>query len=80
MTETETPFARPDGRAIDQLREIRFETGIAPHALGSVLVSFGDTRVICAASVDERVPGWMRAQKVEGGWMTAVFNAPLQHT
>ncbi len=74
MTETETPFARPDGRAIDQLREIRFETGIAPHALGSVLVSFGDTRVICAASVDERVPGWMRAQKVEGGWMTAEYS------
>lgn len=74
MTETETPFARPDGRAIDQLREIRFETGIAPHALGSVLVSFGDTRVICAASIDERVPGWMRAQKVEGGWMTAEYS------
>ena len=59
---TETTFARPDSRAVDQLREIRFETGIAPHALGSVLVSFGNTRVICAASVDERVPGWMRAQ------------------
>lgn len=75
MTEsTTTPFARPDGRAIDELRSIRFETGIAPHALGSVLVSFGDTRVICAASIDERVPGWMRAQKVEGGWMTAEYS------
>ncbi|MGJ8653286.1 MAG: ribonuclease PH [Opitutaceae bacterium] len=71
---TETPFARPDSRAVDQLREVRFETGVAPHALGSVLVSFGDTRVICAASVDERVPGWMRAQKVEGGWMTAEYS------
>jgi ribonuclease PH len=75
MTEqTTTPFARPDARAIDQLRDIRFETGIAPHALGSVLVSFGDTRVICAASIDNRVPGWMRAQKVEGGWMTAEYS------
>lgn len=74
MTETETPFARPDGRAVDELRPIRFETGIAPHALGSVLVSFGATRVICAASIDERVPGWMRAQKVEGGWMTAEYS------
>ncbi|MEN8662977.1 MAG: ribonuclease PH [Lentimonas sp.] len=75
MTDTtETPFARPDARAVDQLREIRFETGIAPHALGSVLVSFGKTRVICAASVDDRVPGWMRAQKVEGGWMTAEYS------
>ena len=74
MTDIPTPFARPDGRAVDQLRELRFETDIAPHALGSVLVSFGDTRVICAASVDERVPGWMRAQKVEGGWMTAEYS------
>lgn len=71
---TETTFSRPDGRSVDQLREIKFETGIAPHALGSVLVSFGKTRVICAASIDNRVPGWMRAQKVEGGWMTAEYS------
>ena len=71
---TETTFSRPDGRSVDQLREIKFETGIAPHALGSVLVSFGQTRVICAASIDNRVPGWMRAQKVEGGWMTAEYS------
>jgi len=80
MTENEntpaekTPFARPDGRAVDQLRKIDFQTGIAPHALGSVLVSFGQTRVICAASIDHRVPGWMRAQNVEGGWMTAEYS------
>jgi ribonuclease PH len=75
MPETTTePFARPDGRAVDQLRPIHFEIGIAPHALGSVLVSFGNTRVICAASIDNRVPGWMRAQKVEGGWMTAEYS------
>ena len=75
MSETTTkPFARPDGRAVDQLRPISFEIGIAPHALGSVLVSFGNTRVICAASIDKRVPGWMRAQKVEGGWMTAEYS------
>lgn len=69
-----TPFSRPDQRAVDQLRDIKFETGIAPHALGSILVSFGQTRVICAASIDNRVPGWMRAQKVEGGWMTAEYS------
>ena len=73
-TDSDTSFARPDARAVDQLRNIQFETGIAPHALGSVLVSFGDTRVICAASIDNRVPGWMRAQKVEGGWMTAEYS------
>lgn len=71
---TTNEFARPDNRAIDQLRPIRFETGIAPHALGSVLVSFGNTRVICAASIDKKVPGWMRAQGVEGGWMTAEYS------
>jgi ribonuclease PH len=75
MTEkTITPFARTDKRALDQLRDIQFETGIAPHARGSVLVSFGKTRVICAASIENRVPGWMRAQKVEGGWMTAEYS------
>lgn len=74
MTDNQKPFTRPDGRATDQLRPITFETGIAPHALGSVLVSFEKTRVICAASIDERVPGWMRAQKVEGGWMTAEYS------
>ena len=74
MTDTPRPFTRPDGRTIDQLRQITFETCIAPHALGSVLVSFEKTRVICAASIDERVPGWMHAQKVEGGWMTAEYS------
>jgi len=68
------PFSRPDGRAVDQLRPITFQPGIAPHALGSVLVGFGHTRVICAASIDNRVPGWMRAQNVEGGWMTAEYS------
>jgi ribonuclease PH len=71
---TQVPFARPDGRAVDQLRSIAFQAGIAPHALGSVLVSFGDTRVICAASIDPNVPRWMRAQKVAGGWMTAEYS------
>jgi ribonuclease PH len=73
-TDPNAPFARPDGRSIDALRPITFETGIAPHAPGSVLVSFGDTRVICAASLEDRVPGWMRAQGVEGGWLTAEYS------
>ena len=72
--EKENTFARPDGRAVNELRTIRFETDIAPHAPGSVLTSFGNTRVICAASIDNRVPGWMRVQKVEGGWMTAEYS------
>lgn len=64
---------RPDGRQADQLREISFIPNVAPHATGSVLVSFGNTRVICAATVEEDVPRWMRAQRVEGGWLTAEY-------
>lgn len=49
------------------------EPGIAPHASGSVLIAFGRTRVICAATLEPQVPRWMREQKVEGGWMTAEY-------
>jgi ribonuclease PH len=64
---------RPDGRAPDQLREISFIPNVAAHATGSVLVSFGNTRVICAATVEDDVPRWMRVQRVEGGWLTAEY-------
>lgn len=76
MTDTteDMPLTRPDDRAADELRAITFETGIAPHAPGSVLVSFGRTRVICAATIENRVPAWMRAQNVQGGWMTAEYS------
>lgn len=65
---------RVDGRAPDQLRPITFEAGIAPHATGSVLVCFGNTKVICAATLEPAVPGWMRAQNVPGGWLTAEYS------
>ncbi|MBK1856783.1 ribonuclease PH [Cerasicoccus arenae] len=65
---------RLDGRTCDQLRTITFEPGIAPNATGSVLVSFGNTRVICGATIEKRVPGWMNAQGVEGGWITAEYS------
>jgi ribonuclease PH len=65
---------RSDGRAPDQLRPVQFEAGIAPHATGSVLVSFGATRVICAATIEPSVPAWMRQQKVPGGWLTAEYS------
>ncbi len=67
-------MSRPDGRQPDQLRPISFIPNVAPHATGSVLVSFGDTRVICSATIEEDVPRWMRAQKVEGGWLTAEYS------
>ncbi|MFZ9941262.1 MAG: ribonuclease PH, partial [Luteolibacter sp.] len=56
------------------LRPISFIPNVAPNATGSVLVSFGDTRVICSATIEEDVPRWMRAQKVEGGWLTAEYS------
>lgn len=65
---------RTHDRPLDQLREIDFKIDVAPNALGSVLVSFGNTRVICAASVEDRVPGWMKYQKVGGGWLTAEYS------
>lgn len=64
---------RPDGREPDQLREISFIPNVAAHATGSVLVSFGNTRVICAATIEDDVPRWMRVQRVEGGWLTAEY-------
>lgn len=65
---------RPDSRANDQLRPISFHPNVAPNATGSVLVCFGDTRVICSATIEEGVPGWMRYQKVSGGWLTAEYS------
>jgi len=67
-------MTRPDGREFDQLRPVSFIPHVAPHAAGSVLVSFGNTRVICAASVEEDVPRWMRNQRVQGGWVTAEYS------
>jgi len=65
---------RGDGRLADQLRPISFETGIAPHATGSVLIGFGATRVICAATIEPGVPTWMKQQGVKGGWLTAEYS------
>jgi ribonuclease PH len=66
--------SRADGRRADQLRAISFEPNIAPYATGSVLVSFGLTRVICAATIEPNVPTWMKQQKVPGGWLTAEYS------
>ena len=65
---------RADGRKPAELRSITFEPNIAPYATGSVLVSFGLTRVICAATIEPKVPQWMRQQGVKGGWLTAEYS------
>ena len=62
---------RPSGRAPDQLRPVSLEPGFSRHAEGSCLVKFGDTHVLCTASVDERVPPWMR--NTGKGWVTAEY-------
>lgn len=64
---------RQDQRCADALRNIQFIPGIAPHATASVLSCFGNTRVICAVTIEEDVPRWMKAQHVEGGWLTAEY-------
>lgn len=62
---------RPSGRAADQLRPVRFTRQFTRHAEGSVLVEFGDTRVLCTASVEDTVPPFLRGQGQ--GWITAEY-------
>ena len=64
--------ARADGRAPDELRTIAIEPHFLTHAEGSVLISVGNTRVICSASLEERVPPWMRGRGT--GWVTAEYS------
>jgi ribonuclease PH len=65
---------RIDGRSSDQLRPVTFDLGIAPYADGSVLVTMGNTRVICGVTIEENVPRWMKEQGVTGGWLTAEYS------
>lgn len=62
---------RPSGRNTNELRAVRFTRGFTAHAAGSVLVEFGGTRVICTASVEDSVPGFLRGKGV--GWVTAEY-------
>ena len=62
---------RPSGRAPDELRPIALETGVSKHAEGSCLVRFGDTQVLCTASIEENIPPWLR--KSGKGWVTAEY-------
>jgi ribonuclease PH len=62
---------RPSGRAPDQMREVSFQRRFTRHAEGSVLTSFGDTRVLVTASIEERVPGFLRG--TGQGWVTAEY-------
>ncbi|MFT5794124.1 MAG: ribonuclease PH, partial [Saprospiraceae bacterium] len=67
---TESP-QRPDGRALNALRAVTIERNINKHAEGSALIAFGDTRVICTASVDKGVPSFLRGSGQ--GWITSEY-------
>lgn len=64
-------MTRPSGRMPDQMRAVSLERGVAKHAEGSCLVKFGDTHVLCTASLEERVPPWLR--NAGRGWVTAEY-------
>ena len=64
-------YSRPSGRAVDQMRDITIETDVNKYAEGSCLISFGDTKVIVTATVEDSVPGWMR--NTGKGWITAEY-------
>ena len=62
---------RPSGRQTDEMRPISIETGVTRHAEGSCLIRCGDTHVLCTATVDERVPPWLKNSGL--GWVTAEY-------
>ena len=62
---------RPSNRQPDELRRVAFERAVSAHAEGSCMIKFGDTHVFCTASLEERVPGWLKGQS--RGWVTAEY-------
>ncbi len=66
-------FERVDGRRLDELRKIAVRKGFQLHPAGSVLIECGRTRVLCAVTITDGVPRWMREQGVPGGWLTAEY-------
>lgn len=64
---------RSDGRQPDELRHLKITPDFLSHPLGSALIAVGGTRVVCAASVESKVPPWMKLQKVSGGWLTCEY-------
>jgi ribonuclease PH len=65
---------RVDGRRPNQLRPVKIHPHYVKQPAGSALIEMGDTRVLCAASIEDGVPRWMREQRVTGGWITAEYS------
>lgn len=74
ITNSSSGTLRADGRGSADLRPVNFRNGIAPYATGSTLIEWGNTRVICGATVEEVIPRWMKEQNVTGGWITAEYS------
>lgn len=74
MTSPASSTPRIDGRKAHELRPLRFQNHIAPHATGSTLIQWGNTHVICGVTIEEAVPRWMKDQGVEGGWITSEYS------
>lgn len=64
---------RVDNRAADELRPVIITPDYVAYPEGSVLIAVGQTKVLCNVTIEERVPAWMRAQRIEGGWVTAEY-------
>ncbi len=71
---SDPPNVRVDGRSADQIRPVSMQLGYVEYPEGSVLIAMGNTRVLCNASVADKVPNWKRAQQVPGGWVTAEYS------
>lgn len=69
-----TLTGRVDGRGNGQLRPLKVTPNVAPYSDGSVLIATGNTQVICAATVEEGIPKWMKEQNLKGGWLTAEYS------
>ena len=69
---------RPSGRKLDEMRSVYIETNITKHAEGSCLIKIGDTHVICTASLEERVPTFIKGSGL--GWVTAEYGICLLYT
>src|SRR5579864_3178831 len=65
-------MTRPDGRAVDQIRDTAIELNVLPYAEGSAMITMGETRVLCAATVEERIPMWRKGSG--RGWVTAEYS------
>lgn len=66
-------MTRSDGRKADEMRPIKITPDFLAHPISSVLMEMGGTKVICAVSMENKVPGWMKSQKVPGGWLTCEY-------